>query len=103
MDGQLLLVQVFSDDKMKASDEKMNNIDSKLYKTKALINKVLIPNQNSSPDKMKLSKAQDPTTVIPSNKKTSLLEDGHSAKIGVSWNLKHDIILPKLYELLIKT
>ena len=48
-------------------------------------------------------KAKDPTTVDLDNNNAPLLEGGHSTKNGGMWTLKHDIISPKLYELLIKT
>ena len=47
--------------------------------------------------------AQNPTTTVPANIKAPPLEGGHSTNIGGMWNLKHDISLPKFYELLIKT
>ena len=46
---------------------------------------------------------QDTTTVVPANKKASPLEGGNSTKNGGMWTLKHEIISPKLDELLIKT
>ena len=49
------------------------------------------------------SNAQDPTTLVPANKRDSPLEGGSSMKIGGMWTLKHEIISPKFYELLIKT
>ena len=48
-------------------------------------------------------KAQDYTTVVPYNKKSPQLEGGHSTKIGGMWTLKHEIISPKFYEIIIKT
>ena len=45
-------------------------------------------------------KAQDPTTVVPANKRDQPLQDGHYKKIGGMWTLKHEISSPKLYELL---
>ena len=51
---------------------------------------------------MDLLTEQDPNTVVPYNKKSPPLECGHSTKIGGMWTLKHDISLPKFYELLIK-
>ena len=47
--------------------------------------------------------SQDTTTVVTANKKASPLEGGNSTKNGGIWNLKHEIISPKLDELLIKT
>ena len=56
-----------------------------------------------SPDNKDLPKAWYPNTVVPANKKDSLLEGGHSTKKGCMWTLKHEISLPKIYELLINT
>ena len=46
-------------------------------------------------------KPRDPTTVLPANRGSPTLDDGHSTKICGMWNLKHDISSPKFYELLI--
>ena len=48
-------------------------------------------------------KDQDPTTVVPDDNMAPPLEGVHSKKIGGMWTLKHEIGLPKFYELLIKT
>ena len=48
-------------------------------------------------------KAQEPTTVVPSNRRTPILDGGYSRKIGNMWNIKHEIISLKFYKLLIKT
>ena len=57
----------------------------------------------SSPDKKDSPNNQDPTTVVPANKKAPQLEGGHSKDIGGILTLKHEISSPKFYELLIKT
>ena len=56
----------------------------------------------SSPEKKYSPKSQDPTPVVPSNKKDPPLEGGHSKQIGGMSTLKHDISSTKIYELLIK-
>ena len=56
-----------------------------------------LPAQSNQP------KPQKPTTVVPSNNRDSPLDDGQSTKISGMLTLKHDISLPKFYELLIKT
>ena len=43
----------------------------------------------------------DTTTVVLSNNKDPPLEGEHSTKISGMWTLKHEIISPKFYELLI--
>ena len=48
-------------------------------------------------------KDHDTTTAVPANNNSSPLEGGNSTKNGVMWTLKHDTILPKLYEILVKT
>ena len=40
--------------------------------------------------------------MVLANKRSPLLDGGHSTKIGGVWNLKHEIISPKLYVLLLK-
>ena len=42
-----------------------------------------------------------PTTVVPTKKMAPPLEGGHYTKFCGMWTLKHEIISPKLYELLI--
>ena len=46
-------------------------------------------------ENMDSPKAQDPNTVVQTNKKYLRLEGGHSMKIGGIWTLKHDINSPK--------
>ena len=41
--------------------------------------------------------------MVTDNKRSPPLEGGNYMKIGGMWTLKHEIRLPKLYELLIKT
>ena len=53
-----------------------------------------IKNSKSSPDKKDSPKDQNPTTVVPDNKKATPLEGGCFTKIGGMWTLKHDIISP---------
>ena len=58
-------------------------------------------NSNYSPENKDSPKGQYSTYVVPDNKKSPLLESVNSTKIGVIWTLKHEIISPKLYEILI--
>ena len=55
-----------------------------------------------SPDQKNSPKSQDTTTVVPNNRRAPPLNGGNYMKIGGMWNLKHEIISPKFYELLIK-
>ena len=56
-----------------------------------------------SPDKNNSPKTNYPTTVLLDNKESPPLEGGNYTKTGGMWNIKHDIISPKFYEILIKT
>ena len=93
-----------TDDNRQYYYEKMKKQDSKLDKITAMIEKVMdqIKISNSSPNKMDLQKAQDPTNLVSANNKSPPLECGNSTKNGGIWTLKHEIIPPKFYELLIK-
>ena len=51
----------------------------------------LSPYQNDPP------KPQDPTTVVPANRRSPPLDSGHYTKIGGMCNLKHDISSPTFY------
>ena len=82
---------------------KLNKNYSDLDEIKTLLKYVIVQDQNSLTDNMDSTKAQYPTNVVTYNKKDTPLEDGNSTKIGGMWTLKHEIILPKLYEILIKT
>ena len=44
----------------------------------------------------------DPTTTVQTNRRAPPLEGDHSENIGGMWTLKHEISLPRFYELLIK-
>ena len=83
-------------------DEKMKNITEDLT---AMITSMMyhIKISKSSPDQKDSPKAQDPTTLVPDNKRDSTLEGGHYTKIGGMQTLKHEINPSKFYELLTKT
>ena len=55
------------------------------------------PTQKDSP------KPPEPTTVVPDNRRAPSLDGGKSTKISGMWNIKHDIISPNFYGILIKT
>ena len=57
----------------------------------------------SSTDHKYPPKPQEPTTVVPVNSRTPPLDAGHSTKIGGMCTIKHEIISPTLYELLVNT
>ena len=84
------------------SDEKMKNLtEDPTSKVTPIMNQIKI--SKSSPDKKDWQNTQYPTIVIPNNKRASPLEVGNSKKIGGMWALKHEIISPKAYEILINT
>ena len=56
----------------------------------------------SLPTQKDSKNTQDPTTVVPDNRRDPPLDSGQSTIIIGMWNLKYEIISPKLYELLIK-
>ena len=89
---------------MKSDTKKIN---FELNEMKSVINDInimlMVQKHNSYPGKMDSPKDQDNTTVVPTNKKAQPLEGGNSTKIGGMWTLKHEIGLPKFYELLIET
>ena len=84
------------------SDEKMMQFTETL---KVLTEFMMDKTKNSkySPTQKDTLTPPDPITMIPSNRRSPPLEGGHSTKIGGMWTLKHEIISPKFYELLIKT
>ena len=69
--------------------------------TKSITNKIKI--WKSSSENKDSPKAQNPTIVVPDNNKSPPLGGGNSTKKCCMWSLKHEIISPKFYELLIKT
>ena len=69
--------------------------------TKFMMDKSNIP--KSSPTQKDTSAPSDPTNIVPTNRRDPPLEGRHFTKIGGMWNLKHEIISPRIYELLIKT
>ena len=56
----------------------------------------------SSSDQKDWQKAQDPSTVVPANRRASTLDSGNSTKQCGMWNLKHKINAPELHKILIK-
>ena len=110
MDDQLLITQYMIDDKSQASDDKMKKYYSKLDKKDSkldniieIIKNIMYQNQNSNypPENMDSPYDQGTTTVFLDEKKALPLEGGNSTKNGYLGTLKHDIRLPKFYELLI--
>ena len=94
-----------SEKKMKKYYFKLDKQDSKLDNIIEMIQNMMYQNQNSNHPLANMDSPQDQghTTVVPANKKALPLEGGNSTKNGYLWTLKHDISLPKFYELLINT
>ena len=86
----------------KYSDEKMNKLTEDLT---AIISSGMdkIKSSKASPYNMDSTKSQNPTTVVPDNKKDTPLEDGNYTKTGGMWAFKHEISSPELNELFINT
>ena len=72
--------------------KELNKYEFESANIKALINKVLGQNQYLYQDNMDSQKAQDPTTMVPDNKKDPPLDGGNFKKSGGIWNLKYEII-----------
>ena len=58
-------------------------------------------NSKFSPAHKDTFKPTDPTTVVLNIRRDTPLGSVHSTKIGGMWNLKHEIISTKIYELII--
>ena len=81
----------------KDSDKKMMKLTEDFKAIFASIITSMTENINiskSSPAQKYSSKPQDPTTVVPANRRDLPLGGGHSKKIGVMWTLKHEISSP---------
>ena len=82
------------------NDEKLTRITEDIQKlTTFMMNQAKI--SKSSPAQKDTSTTPDPTTVVQTNRRDPPLKGGHSNNIGGMWTLKHEIISPKFYELLI--
>ena len=95
-------------DYKKDSDEKMTKLSEESKTIFAVLSDQItksnqINTMSSSTTHKDMFTPLDPTTVVPSHRRAPALEGGHYTKIGGMWTLKHEIISPKLYELLIKT
>ena len=101
-DYQLLNMQDTIESNRQDSDEKIKNLIEYLT---AMIISVMDQNKisKSSLENKYSPKAQDNTTVVPAYKRAPTLDSEHYINIGGMWNIKHDIRLPKFYEILINT
>ena len=56
-----------------------------------------------SPKNKDSRKAHNTNPLLPAKRISPPLEGGHNTKIGGMWTIKHEIVSPKFYEILIKT
>ena len=63
---------------------------------------IMVKMEKLSSEKVEPSKSQDTENVVPANKKYQTLEGGHSTRKYGMWDIKHEIISPKFYELITK-
>ena len=88
--------------KRQDSDEKMKNLTEYLTAiTTSMMDHINV--SKYSPEEKYPPKDQDPTTVVPDNKRVPPLTGAHYIRIGGMCTLKHEIRSPKFYELIIKT
>ena len=108
-DEQFIIIQA----EIEANNQEMNankqDYDEKMAKfteeSKAILAEITdhintlksLSTQKDSP------KTPDPNNLVPTYRRDLQLDGGKSTKIGGMWTLKHDIISPIFYELLIKT
>ena len=84
------------------SDDKMTKFT---FEFKIMIAEItdLINTYKHSPTHKDSPNPRYPTTLVSYNRRAPPLYGGESMKISGMWTLKHEISLPRLYELLIKT
>ena len=106
---QFLKIKYLIDARKQDTDEIIMKRDSvfieikfDLFNIKIILEQTMIHNHHYSPYKTDLSNAQDTGNVLPNNKKASLLKGLYSIKTGRIKTLKHKIISPKSYQLIIK-
>ena len=89
-DDKLLIIQATIETNRQYSDEKTNNLTEDLT---AMITSMMdqIKIDKFSPDNKDSPNTQDPTTVVPDNKRAPPLEFGHSTKNGGMWTHKCEI------------
>ena len=108
-DEQFLTVEATIKANKQEADRNQVKTDKKLTKITEDLQKLitLMMDQDnlsrSSPSQKDTSTPLDPTTTVHTNRRDPSLEVGVSKNIGGMWTLKHDIISPRFYELLIKT
>ena len=107
-DEQFLIIQATIEDNKQETDEKKMKTDEKLthITEKLKVSTAFMMNQTKilyfSPAQKDASTTPDPTTMVPANRRDPPLDGGNYTKCFGMWNLKHETITPKFYELLIK-
>ena len=99
-----LIIQAIIEANRQETDEKLTQITEDLKFLTATITSMMDQTNNSmfSPSQKDTSTPPDPTTMVPYYRRAPPLDGVHSTKIGAMCTLKHEIVSPKFYELLIK-
>ena len=107
LEDQIIIMQAMNDklaseftemkSNMKNRYSESTKMRSDMKNIKTMLNRIVSKKDNYLPHNMHTPKAQDTSSMFPSNKKDSPLKGRHSMKIGVMWNLKHEIRSPKFY------
>ena len=107
-DEHFLFIEATIGAKKQETDEKLTLLTENQKETNKKLTLLLIEMKidkknisKSSPAQKDTSTPPEPTTAVQSNRRAPPLEGGHSTNIGGMWTLKHEIISPKFYELLI--
>ena len=102
LDGQLRIIQYLIDDNNKSSAKTHKTLWSDINNPKKIMAQIMVKMEKLSSEKVEPSKSQDTENVVPANKKYQTLEGGHSTRKYGMWDIKHEIISPKFYELITK-
>ena len=101
-DENFLAIKTTIEANKKENDEKLTKITEDIKKlTTLMMDQANI--YKSSPAQKDTSTTPDPTTTVQTNRRAPPLEGGKFTNIVGMCTLKHRIISPKFYELLIKT
>ena len=107
-DDQFLDIEATIEENKQEADKNHNETTENIKQLTETLNKVFkgLTNKNniskSSPAQKDAMTPPEPTTTVQNKNKAPPLEGYHSENIGGMWTLKHEIISPRFYELLIK-
>ena len=76
---------------MKKIDSEYTKMKSDMKQINTMLTYMMSQKQNSSPENMDPQNPQDPSTVVPHNKKAPPIEGERSTRIGGMWTIKHEI------------